>query len=138
MGQAREVADQLTAAVMNRDLDRAAALHADDAVSVTPDAGELAGREASVAYLRGLWEMFPDAAYESLYAYEAGDAAIDEGIVTATHTEPLPMEGQEPLPPTGRSVRFRMADVTVVRDGLVVSHRFYFDQLDILRQLGVV
>ena len=138
MGQARDVADQLTEAVADRDLDRAAALHAEDAVSVTPDAGELIGREASMAYLRGLWEIFPDAAYESLYTYEAGDAAIDEGVVTATHTEPLPVDGQDPIPPTGKSVRFRMADVTVVRDGLVVSHRFYFDQLDILRQLGVL
>ena len=138
MGQAREVTDQLTDAVMKGDHERVMALHADDAVTVAPDGGELIGRQAAGAYLAGLRAIFPDAAYRTLYAYEDGDTAIDEGIVTGTHTEPLPVPGQDPIPPTGKSVRFRMADVTTVRDGRIVSHRFYFDQMEILTQLGVL
>jgi ketosteroid isomerase-like protein len=34
-------------------------------------------------------------------------------------------------------VRQRECDVATVRDGLVTSHRFYFDQLDFLGQLGL-
>ena len=138
MGEARDVTDRLTMAMVTGDLKGAARLHAEDAVSVTPNAGELTGREAAVSYLAGLWEVFPDATYQLVHAYEDGDTAIDEGIVTGTHTQPLPMEGQDPFPPTGKTVTFPMAEVVTVRDGLVTNHRFYFDQLAILQQLGVV
>lgn len=138
MGQARDVTDRLTAALITGDLKQAAALHAEDVVSVTPDRGEFTGRDAAVGYMAGLWETFPDATYELVHAYEDGDTAIDEGIVTGTHTAPLPMEGEDPVPPTGKRVTFRIAEVVTVRDGVVTSHRFYFDQLAILQELGIV
>jgi ketosteroid isomerase-like protein len=138
MGEARDVTDQLTAALITGDLKQAAALHAEDVVSMGPNLGEVTGRDAAVHYMAGLWETFPDATYELVHAFEDGDTAIDEGIVTGTHTEPMPMEGEDPVPPTGKRVTFRVAEVVTVRDGLVTSHRFYFDQLAILQELGIV
>ena len=32
----------------------------------------------------------------------------------------------------------RSADMATVRDGKIVSHDFYFDQLDMLTQLGLM
>ncbi len=34
-------------------------------------------------------------------------------------------------------MRLRECDVATVTDGLVTSHRFYFDQMDFLGQLGL-
>ena len=51
MGDAREVMDRVTAAVMGQDFDAAAACYAESAVAVTPDQGEVRGREAVISYL---------------------------------------------------------------------------------------
>jgi len=138
MGQAREVMDRLTEAAMKGDFDTLASLHADDAVSVTPDQGELVGRQQAVDYLMGFRDAFPDLAWESLHSHESGDTAIDEGYVIGTHTQTLQVPGQEPLPATGKSIRIRSADAITVRGGQVASHRYYFDQFEFLGQLGML
>jgi ketosteroid isomerase-like protein len=65
MGEAREVMDRFTAAAFEtKDFTAAAECYADGAVVVTPDQGELTGREAIVAYLRDLADPFPDVRLE--------------------------------------------------------------------------
>ncbi len=138
MGEAREVMNGLTEAVMKGDVDTAAAMHADDAVSVTPDQGELVGRQQAIDYLMGFRDAFPDLAWEPLQSHESGDTAIDEGYVTGTHTQPLTIPGQDPVPATGRSIRIRSADAITVKDGQISSHRYYFDQMEFMEQLGLL
>jgi hypothetical protein len=41
------------------------------------------------------------------------------------------------IPATGKRLRLRMADAVTVESGLVTSHRFYFDRLELLGQLGL-
>ena len=61
MGEAREVMDRLSAAAFEtKDFSAAAECYADGAVAVTPDQGEITGREAIAAYLRQLADPFPD------------------------------------------------------------------------------
>ncbi len=68
MGEAREVMERLNAAAFERkDFKAAAECYAEDAVAVTPDQGEIIGREAIAEYLRQLADPFPDLRYE----YEA-------------------------------------------------------------------
>jgi ketosteroid isomerase-like protein len=104
----------------------------------TPDQGEIRGREAIAEYLRQLTDAFPDMRYESAYKHEVGTVAIDEGYVVGTNTAPLPMPSGESIPATGKQIRVRSCDVTSVDGGLVTSHRFYFDQMEFLGQLGLV
>jgi hypothetical protein len=40
--------------------------------------------------------------------------------------------------PTGRKLRLRECDILKVADGVAVAHRFYYDQLDFLSQLGLM
>ena len=129
--------DRLTAAVFSRDGDAAAALYGPDAVAVTPDAGELRGREAIVGYLFQFAGAFPDFSYELAQAHESGNTAIDEGYVVGTHTRPLPTPTGETIPPTNKRIRVRSCDVATVENGLVVSHRFYFDQMEFMAQVGL-
>lgn len=42
----------------------------------------------------------------------------------------------ETLQATGKSVRLRICDIATVEGGRIISHRFYFDQVEFLTQLG--
>lgn len=136
MGQAREVMDRITSAVMSSQRDALEQLYAADAVAETPDAGRLEGRAAIADYLTAFSRAFPDASWERGAQYESGDTAIDEGYLVGTHTEVLTTPDGE-VPPTGRKVRLRECDIVTVADGVAVSHRFYYDQVDFMSQLGL-
>jgi steroid delta-isomerase-like uncharacterized protein len=137
MGEARDVMDQVTDALNAGNIQQARRLYADDATAVTPDQGELNGADAIIGYLREFVESFPDLSYEPLYTHEAGNTAIDEGYVVGTNTAPLPMPTGETLPATGKQIRVRGCDIATVENGRITSHRFYFDQMEFLGQLGL-
>lgn len=138
MGEAREVLDRMTAATMSNDAAALEACYAEDAVAVTPDRGEITGRDAIISYLAQMGAAFPDSSFEYLEKHEAGNVAIDEGFVTATNTGQLQMPSGESTPPTGRPVRHRVCDIARVEGGLITSHHFYWDQMDLLDQLGLL
>jgi uncharacterized protein (TIGR02246 family) len=137
MGQARDLLDRMTNAVFSGDAETLGDCYAEDAVAVTPDYGEVRGREAIVDYFRPFFEAFSDIRWEEIQRHEAGDVAIDEGFFTGTHTGPLPNPDGEPIPATGKQVRFRECDVATVAGGRITSHRMYFDQMDLMSQLGL-
>jgi ketosteroid isomerase-like protein len=138
MGEAREMMDRVTQAFIGQDLEAAKACYAEDAVAVTPDQGELRGREAIMAWYQGQADAFPDSGYESLHQYEAGNVAIDEGYFTGTHTGQLSGPSGETVPPTGRQFRVRGCDIATVEGGVITRHHFYFDQVEFLGQLGML
>lgn len=139
MGQAREVMDRLTEALTTaRDPKAVAECFAQDAVAVTPDAGELRGRDTIVEYFDHFTEMIPRATFESLHKYEAGDTAIDEGYFGGRNTGPIALPTGETLPATEQEVRLLGCDLATVEDGVIVSYRLYFDQADLFTQLGIM
>jgi steroid delta-isomerase-like uncharacterized protein len=137
MGEARELMDRLTEAATGGDVDALAEIYADDARLVTPDQGELEGRAAVVAYMSQFVQAFPDGKFEPLNKLEVGNTAIDEGWFVGTHTGPLETPDGETIPATGKAVRVRSCDLATVENGRITSHRFYFDQLEFLGQLGL-
>jgi ketosteroid isomerase-like protein len=136
MGQAREIMDRITNAVMSGDAAALERLYAADAVAETPDAGRLDGRPAIVEYLLSFKRAFPDASWEPRSAHDSGDTAIDEGYLVGTHTGVLGTPDGD-VPPTGRHLRLRSCDLVTVEDGVGVAHRFYYDSLDFMSQLGL-
>ena len=139
MGEARDVMDRLTTAVSEtKDFQAAAECYSTDAVAVTPDQGELSGRDAIAEYLSQLTDSFSDLRYEYVAKHESGNVAIDEGYVVGTNTGPLPMPSGETVPATGKQIRVRSCDVATVEGGMVTNHRFYFDQMEFLNQLGLL
>jgi ketosteroid isomerase-like protein len=138
MGQAREVMDKATAAVVTiGDLKAVGQCYAEDAVITTPDQGEIAGRDQIVEWWRPFMEGFSELAWESLHEHESGDTAIDEGYFTGVNTAPLSMPSGT-VPATGKRIRVRGCDVATVMDGVIVEHRFYYDQMEFLGQLGLL
>lgn len=137
MGAARATIDRMTAAMVNHDVAALAATYAEDAVAVTPDEGELKGRDEIARYLGGLLSAIPDFTWEPLAEHESGDTSIDEGWFTGTNTGPLPLPDGSIIPATGRPVRVRGCDIATVAGGLIVRHHFYYDQMELLTQLGL-
>jgi steroid delta-isomerase-like uncharacterized protein len=138
MGEARDIIDRVTQAAMSGDVETLRGLYAEDAVIETPDQGTITGRDAIVEWISGFQKAFPDLTYEPLNEYEIGNTAIDEGAISGTHTGPLEAPTGETVPPTGKRVRVRETDLATVENGKVTSHRFYFDQMEFLAQLGLV
>ncbi|WP_329441551.1 nuclear transport factor 2 family protein [Streptomyces canus] len=139
MGEAREVMDRLTDALTTHpDLKVIAELYAEDAVARTPDEGEIRGRDNIVEYWRQMTEAVPEATFETLHAYEAGDTAIDEGFFSGRNTGPIQLPTGETLPATQKEVRIRGVDIATVKDGRIVDYRLYFDEMEFLGQLGLL
>jgi predicted ester cyclase len=138
MGQPRELMDKVTEAILGNDLEALRDLYAPDAVGNSPDSGTLHGIEAIIDYSRTLVEAFSDMSYDHEATFETEDRAIDQGTMVGTHTGPLRLPDGSSIPPTGKQVRLRAIDVVKVEDGRIVRHDFYFDQLEMLSQLGLM
>jgi ketosteroid isomerase-like protein len=138
MGLPRELMDKGTAAVLAGDLEVLREIYSPDVVATTPDSGTLHGIDEVIKWNQAFVGAFSDRAYYPSQQLETADCAIDQGDFVGTHTNPLEMPDGQSVPPTGKQIRMRAADVAVVRDGKVVRHDFYFDQLDMLAQLGLL
>jgi ketosteroid isomerase-like protein len=138
MGEPRELMDRATQAVLAGDLDALREIYAADVVATTPDAGVLHGIDAFIEWNRGFLAAFSDRDFRPERALETQECAIDQGEFVGTNTHPLQLADGQSLPPTGKQVSVRSVDVATVQDGKIVRHDFYFDQLDMLSQLGVI
>lgn len=135
MATAREISDRYTDAINAHDAEAIGAFYDDGAIFSEP-AGEFKGREAIVKYWRAFFEAFPDLQGRDEFKAEAGDTAINEWSVAGTHSGPLETpEGT--IPATGKRVTLRGCDALTVRNGLIQSHRAYYDQLGMMAQLGL-
>ena len=137
MGEARTAIDRMTEAMVTHDRAALAAAYAEDAVATTPDEGELKGRDEIAGYLGRFLDALPDFRWESLAEHESGDTSIDEGWVVGTNTGDIVLGDGTTIPATGKSVRVRGCDIATVDGGLIVRHNFYFDQMELLTQLGL-
>ncbi|MDQ3954781.1 MAG: nuclear transport factor 2 family protein [Actinomycetota bacterium] len=137
MGEARQVFDKFTAAMTRGDIDEVASLYAEEAVALSPE-GELQGRKEIAEYLRPFTEAFSEFRWEPLHDYEDANSALDEGWICGVHTGPLPGPDGQPVAATGKSIRLRECDAVTVEGGLITSHRFYYDQMELLGQLGII
>ncbi|MFD7311271.1 ester cyclase [Promicromonospora sp. NPDC059942] len=129
--------NRFTGALMSGDLDTLRELYAADVVVTTPDAGTLHGIDAFIGWNQDFVSAFSDRAYHSERELETDDSAIDQGELVGTHTSPMKLPDGQSVPPTGKQVHMRGLDIATVSGGKIVRHDFYFDQLDLLTQLGL-
>lgn len=135
--EAREVMDRLAAARAARDLKAVAQCYAEDAHVLTPDDGELIGRDRIMGYTKVIVDAFPDIRVEYVRKHESGNAAIDEYFSIGSNTEPLPTPSGQIVAP-GKRLRLRVCEVVIVENGRIVRGDVYFDQLEFLGQLGLL
>lgn len=136
MGEARELAERVWAAVGSGETDRLGDLFAEDAEVSTS-----AGKGRGVTYATELFTRhrsgYPDLRHEVVDTIESADGtAVAQRIVfTATHLGEL----RGPfgvVPPTGRTLTWRTSDHVRSAGGRIVSWHAHFDRLSLLQQLG--
>ena len=75
---------------------------------------------------------FPDFHFETHHIHHAEDAVIVETTFQGTH-----LGSWRGIPPTGKSVSYRMCNVFVFEGDDLVCERINFDLLTVLTQLGI-
>lgn len=96
---------------------------------------QLRGREQALGFVRGFWEAFPDARVQLTRLIGEGSVLAGEGRFTGTHDGTMRTPDVE-LPPTGRPIEFRWMAMYEVRGDEVVAEHLYFDQAELMAQLG--
>jgi steroid delta-isomerase-like uncharacterized protein len=138
MATALEVARAAVAAWNAHDPSRLATFYRPDVTVVSPDGGEQRGSDEAARRDQAFMAAFPDATQEIQAGYEDGETAIIEWVFSGTNSGPLPLPGGATLPATGKRVSVRGADFVTVADGAVASLRTYYDQVELLTQLGLM
>ena len=135
MGDARQVAKEATDAFNAHDEKRIRALYADNATYEAPG-GVRGGADEAAEYTMGWLNAFPDARAAVRNEIIASDWVVQELTFTGTHEKPLVGPGGE-IPATGKQVTGHGIDVFRVEGGKIIEEHLYFDQIEILSQLGV-
>ena len=125
---------ELTEVVWNqRDLDRIPDFFAPDFVGDYRPYALRQGHEGVRASVAGAWTAFPDYHEELLELIGEGDRVVVHLAISGTQ------RGQwGPLPPSGKHLQFEEIVILQIRDGKVHRQRGIVDNLNALRQLGVV
>jgi predicted ester cyclase len=137
MSDLESFAEEWDAAFNAHDADRMRAQWADDGVFEAPGGVRLEGGDAAVAYAMGWLSAFPD-----------GRSVLETRIIQdpwfvnlfrfeGTHKAPL--QGPEgEIPATGRKLVGHATEAVRVENGKAVEARIYFDQIELLTQLGLM
>ncbi|HYU07211.1 MAG TPA: ester cyclase [Thermoplasmata archaeon] len=135
-------------AINERDWDHLWGLHVDNIVMSVPDLPDpLKGREAVQGRLQAWAEALPDLSWKRVRGFGQGDWVCMELLITGTHKGPLRLglgqaalkkQGDKPVPPTGNRIELRGCVVYKVERGEISESHIYYDQLDFMKQLGLV
>jgi predicted ester cyclase len=137
MADAQAVAARFVEAFNAHDEARIRELDAEDIVFEGPGDVRLEGRDATIEYTLMWLNSFPDARLTVHNEFAAGDWVVQELTFEGTHTAPLQGPTGE-IPPTNRSVIGRCVQILKVEGDVVVDFRLYYDQVQLLTQLGLM
>jgi steroid delta-isomerase-like uncharacterized protein len=134
---AKDLLHRNVAAWNGRDRAAYVATYADDCAFSSPD-GSGKGHEAIGGFYDTALGMFPDNQVRVDALAEDGELLAEEGVLTATNTGPLPMPDGTALPATGAALELPYLAMHTVRDGRIAESRYYWDQMAMLGQLGLL
>lgn len=138
-GQANATLIQtLIHAFNTKDVDRYAANATADCETLdVPNGRTFSGPDGYRQFVQSYLTAFPDGQVQATRIFTTDDQGLLEYIGRGTNTGPFPYSSGQ-IPPTGRRVEFRVCAVLQFRDGKVASVHYYYDQLSVLQQLGLV
>jgi steroid delta-isomerase-like uncharacterized protein len=137
MGDARKVAQEALEAFNAHDEQRIRATYADDGTFEAPGDVKLEGGDAATAYAMVWLNAFPDARLDLHNEIVGGDWVVQEFTFRGTHTATLASPAGD-VPATGRRVEGRGVQVIRVENGKVAEEHLYYDQVEVLTQLGLM
>jgi uncharacterized protein (TIGR02246 family) len=130
-----EIKHRLSEAINAHDLHRVLETYSPDAVFVTPT-GMAEGHEQIAWFYEQFFKGFPDFHQTAWLEVACDDPVVTEWTITGTHTGPFLLPDGREMEGTGRRITVRASCACHVADGLIVTHREYFDQLELYSQLG--
>jgi steroid delta-isomerase-like uncharacterized protein len=137
MGEARHVAQEFVDAFNAHDETRIRSVTRDDAVFEAPGEVKLTTGDAMTEYAMGWIHAFSDARIDVRNTIVGDGWAVQEFTFEGTHEDTLRGPGGE-IPATHRHLSGRGVQIMKVDGGKIADVRLYFDQVDVLTQLGVM
>lgn len=137
MGEARRIADEFVEAFNAHDAARIRALEREDVTFEAPGDVKLSGADAMTEYAMSWLRAFPDARMTVHNSVVSEGWAVQEFTFEGTHEDTLAGPGGE-IPASHRHLTGRGVQVLKVDEGKIADAHLYFDQVDVLTQLGVM
>jgi predicted ester cyclase len=137
MADARQVGADFVAAFNDHDESRIRELNAENTVLEAPGDVRVEGREPATQYAMAWLNAFPDARLTVTNELVAGDWVAQEFTFEGTHENTLSGPTGD-LPATHRRLSGRGVQVFRVEGDAVADTRLYFDQVQIMTQLGLM
>lgn len=110
---------------------------ADDCVFEGPGGVRLEGGDATVGYAMGWLSAFSDARLDADTVVVDGEWVAMTGMFKGTHDGTL-VGPDGDVPATGKRLEGRCSQFVRFVDGKSVEEYLYFDQIDLITQLGLV
>ena len=98
--------------------------------------GMLEGHDQIAWYWQQFFNAFPDLQQTPWLEVPCENPAVTEWTITGTHQGVFLLLNGRELEATGRRVAIRGSCMSHVDHGKIVTHREYFDQLELYGQLG--
>ncbi len=136
MSSPLQVANENVDALNAHDEERLRATYAEGATVQAPGV-RLTGPDEATQYVMSWLRAFPDARQTIVNELVAGDWVVHEFTFTGTHTGTLTSPDGD-IPPTNRSVTGHGVQIQRIERGRIVDERVYFDQVEMLSQLGLM
>ena len=132
-----ELALAVIEALNTRDLSQWSQKLADDYTAEYPGVPVL-NKAQSIGYNQRFLIAFPDTHFEVHSVVAQGDQVFIHWTVSGTQTERLATVTGRTIPPTRRRATVSGVLLNEVRNGKIVHEHWYWDQLSLLDQLGIM
>ena len=137
MANAHRIGGEFVQAFNAHDEDRIRQLNAENIVLEAPGDVRLEGREAATQYAMTWLRAFPDARVTVHNELEAGEWLVQEFTFEGVHQETLATPAGD-IPATNRRLTGRAVQILRVEGDAVADTRLYFDQVQVMTQLGLM
>jgi predicted ester cyclase len=137
VAEAREVGERFIEAFNAHDEQRIRELNGENTVFEAPGDVRVEGREAATEYAIGWLRAFPDARITVHNELAAGDWVVQEFTFTGRHDGTLMSPAGE-IAATHKTLNGRGVQIFRVEGETVADTRLYFDQVQVMTQLGLM
>jgi ketosteroid isomerase-like protein len=136
MSDARKVSDRLTDTVIKEDLEAVTNSYGQDTVLIA-SGGIYKGREQIAEFFQTWFDPFSELSVEGEDQGDVGQPG-PRRVVLELHQHRAARADSETVPAPGKQVTVRAADICAVEGNLAVEHHIYHNQVEMLRQLGLL
>jgi predicted ester cyclase len=137
MANAQEIGARFIDAFNSHDEARIRELNDENAVFEAPGEVRVEGREAATEYAMAWIRAFPDARLNVNNEFTAGEWAAQEITFEGAHEGTLSSPNGD-IPATHRRLTGRAVQIFKVEGDVITDTRLYFDQVQIMTQLGLM